>query len=310
MKNSLVVKDNALINASYNLELTEQRLIMLAIINARESGQGITADSKLEIHASDYAKLFNVSADASYKALREAVNNLFNRQFSYTAEYKKTGKVGIVRSRWVSRIFYVDDLALLEITFAPDVVPLITRLEEHFTKYEAKQVAHLTSKYATRLYELLIAWREVGKVPQLELSEFRNRLGLVDSEYTAMSDFKKRVLEPSIKQINEHTDITVTYEQHKKGRIISGFSFKFKQKQQPKVEAKRDPNTPDFFIKMTDAQRHLFANKMSEMPEMSKYSQGTESYQQFAVRIAEMLLQPEKFRELYPILEKAGFSHD
>lgn len=307
MKNSLVVKDNALINASYNLELTEQRLIMLAIINARESGQGITADSKLEIHASDYAKLFNVSADASYKALREAVNNLFNRQFSYTAEYKKTGKVGIVRSRWVSRIFYVDDLALLEITFAPDVVPLITRLEEHFTKYEAKQIAHLTSKYATRLYELLIAWREVGKVPQLELSEFRKRLGLLDNEYTAMSDFKKRVLEPSIKQINEHTDITVTYEQHKKGRIISGFSFKFKQKKQPQIETKRDPNTPDFFIKMTDAQRHLFANKMSEMPEMGKYSQGTESYQQFAIRIADMLLEPEKFRELYPILEKSGF---
>ena len=47
---------------------------------------------------------------------------------------------------------------------------------------------------------------------------------------------------------------------------------------------------------MTDSQRHLFANKMSEMPEMSKYSQGTESYPQFAIRIAEMLLQPEKFR--------------
>ena len=308
MKNSLVVKDNALINASYNLELTEQRLIMLAIINARESGQGITADSKLEIHASDYAKLFNVSIDASYKALKEAVNNLFNRQFSYTAEYKRTGKTGVVRSRWVSRIFYVDDLALLEITFAPDVVPLVTRLEEHFTSYQAKQVAHLTSKYATRLYELLIAWREVGKVPQIEISTFRNRLGLLENEYTAMSDFKKRVLEPSIKQINEHTDITVTYEQHKKGRLISGFSFKLKQKQQAKkIESKRDPNTPDFFIKMTDSQRHLFANKMSEMPEMGKYSQGTESYQQFAIRIADMLLEPEKFRELYPVLEKAGF---
>ena len=307
MKNSLVVKDNALINASYNLELTEQRLIMLAIINARESGQGITADSKLEIHASDYAKLFNVSIDASYKALKEAVNNLFNRQFSYTAEYKRTGKTGVVRSRWVSRIFYVDDLALLEITFAPDVVPLVTRLEEHFTSYQAKQVAHLTSKYATRLYELLIAWREVGKVPQIEISTFRNRLGLLENEYTAMSDFKKRVLEPSIKQINEHTDITVTYEQHKKGRLISGFSFKLKQKQQPKIEVKHDPNTPDFFIKLSDPQRHLFANKMSEMPEMGKYSQGTESFQQFAIRIADMLLEPEKFRELYPYLEKSGF---
>ena len=307
MKNGLVVKDNALINASYNLELTEQRLVMLAIINARELGQGITADSKLEIHASDYAKLFNVSPDASYKALKDAVNNLFNRQFSYTAEYKKTGKVGIVRSRWVSRIFYVDDLALLEITFAPDVVPLITRLEEHFTKYEAKQVAHLTSKYATRLYELLIAWREVGKTPVFELQQLRKNLGVEDDEYQRMHHFKSRVLETAITQINEHTDIKATYEQHKKGRTITGFSFKFKQKVQPKIETKRDPNTPDFFIKMTDAQRHLFANKMSEMPEMSKYSHGTESYPQFAVRIADMLLEPEKFRELYPCLEKVGF---
>lgn len=308
MKNGLVVKDNALINASYNLELTEQRLVMLAIINARELGQGITADSKLEIHASDYAKLFNVSPDASYKALKDAVNNLFNRQFSYTAEYKKTGKVGIVRSRWVSRIFYVDDLALLEITFAPDVVPLITRLEEHFTKYEAKQVAHLTSKYATRLYELLIAWREVGKTPIFELQQLRKNLGVEDDEYQRMHHFKSRVLETAITQINEYTDIKATYEQHKKGRTITGFSFKFKQKVQPKIETKRDLNTPDFFVKMTDAQRHLFANKMSEMPEMGRYSQGTESFQQFAIRIADMLLQPEKFRELYPCLEKAGFS--
>ena len=307
MKNGLVVKDNALINASYNLELTEQRLIMLAIINARELGQGITADSKLEIHASDYAKLFNVSADASYKALKEAVSNLFNRQFSYTAEYKRTGKIGIVRSRWVSRIFYVDDLALLEITFAPDVVPLITRLEEQFTKYEAKQVAHLTSKYATRLYEILISWREVGKTPIFELQQLRKNLGVEDDEYQRMHHFKSRVLETAITQINEHTDIKATYEQHKQGRTITGFSFKFKQKVQPKIETKRDPNTPDFFIKMTDAQRHLFANKMSEMPEMSKYSQGTESYQQFAIRIADMLLEPEKFRELYPILERLGF---
>ena len=311
MKNGLVVKDNALINASYNLELTEQRLIMLAIMNARESGHGITADSKLEIHASDYAKLFNVSIDASYKALREAVNNLFNRQFSYTAEYKKTGKVGIVRSRWVSRIFYVDDLALLEITFAPDVVPLITRLEEHFTSYQAKQVAHLTSKYATRLYELLISWREVGKVPQIEIGEFRNRLGLLDDEYTAMHNFKKRVLEPSIQQINEHTDITVTYEQHKKGRTITGFSFRFKQKQQAKkIETNRDQDTQDLFTKMTDAQRHLFGHKLAHDARVqSDYSHlvGTGSYEDFGRLLADMLAEEKHFKTFYPLLIEHGF---
>jgi plasmid replication initiation protein len=234
MKNPLVVKDNALINASYNLELTEQRLILLAIISAREIGQGITAESKLEIHASDYAKHFNVSIDASYKALKEAVNNLFNRQFSYIAEYKRTGKTGIVRSRWVSRVFYADELAILEITFAPDVVPLITRLEQHFTSYQLEQVTHLSSKYAIRLYELLIAWRDIGKTPQIALAEFRIKIGICDDEYKDMHNLKKRVLEPAIDQINEHTDITVTYDQHKSGRIITGFSFTFTQKKQPK----------------------------------------------------------------------------
>ena len=58
---------------------------------------------------------------------------------------------------------------------------------------------------------------------------------------------------------------------------------------------------------MTDAQRYLFAAKLSEMPEMSKYSQGTESYQQFAIRIANMLQDTEKFRELLPLLRKVGF---
>ena len=308
MKNGLVVKDNALINASYNLETTEQRLIMLAIMSARDTGQGITADSKLEIHASDYANQFNVTNETAYEVLKSAVNNLFERKFSYIAEYKKTGKTGIVRSRWVSRVFYVDTLAILEITFAPDVVPLITRLEEHFTSYQLKQVSQLTSKYAIRLYELLIAWREVGKTPQIDLAEFRQKIGVEAKEYERMHHFKARVLEPSIKQINEHTDITVTYEQHKKGRAISGFSFRFKQKPQTKkIQADRDPNTADLFTRMTDAQRHMFSHKLSEMPEMSRYSQGTESYQQFAVRIADMLLQPEKFKELYPLLEKAGF---
>ena len=305
MKNGLVVKDNALMNASYNLEVTEQRLILLAIINARETHQGITSDSKLEIHANDYASQFHVTKEAAYKALKTAVNNLFERQFSFKEETKKG--IGVVRSRWVSRIKYIDDSAILEITFAPDVVPLITRLEKHFTSYQIQQVTQLTGKYAIRLYELLIAWREVGKVPQIELSEFRAKLGVEDDEYKAMNHFKSRVLEPSIKQINQHTDITVNYEQHKRGRNITGFSFKFKQKLQPKIESRRDPNTLDFFVKMTDAQRHLFANKMSEMPEMIAYSPGTESYQQFAVRIADMLLKPEKFRELLPYLEKAGF---
>ena len=304
----LVVKDNALINASYNLDLVEQRLILLAIVEARESGKGINANNPLEVHAESYINQFNVARQTAYQALKDASKDLFARQFSYQ-EMNKRGNIENVLSRWVSEIRYIDAEATVKLIFAPAIVPLITKLEEQFTKYELQQVSNLSSAYAVRLYELLIAWRSTGQTPVIELEEFRKKIGVLDDEYTRMGNFKDRVLHLAIDQVNEFTDITVKYEQHKKGRSIYGFSFSFKQKKSvntPNLEA-RDQNTLDIFTKLTDAQRHLFANKLSELPEMSKYSQGTESYPQFAVRIAEMLLDAEKFKELYPYLVKVGF---
>ena len=302
----LVVKDNALINASYNLDLVEQRLILLAIVEARESGKGINANDPLEVHADSYINQFGVHRNTAYQALKDAYKDLFARQFSYQ-EKKANGNIRNVMSRWVSQIAYNDNEATVDLIFAPAVVPFITRLEEQFTKYELQQVSSLSSAYAIRLYELLIQWRSTGKTPTIELQEFRKKLGVLDNEYLRMAHLKERVLELSIKQINEHTDITVKYEQHKKGRSISGFSFTFKQKKKDNPSIERDPNTLDLSSKMTDAQRHMFANKLSELPEMGRYSQGTESYPQFAVRIAEMLQDSEKIKELSPYLKKVGY---
>ena len=305
----LVVKDNALINASYNLDLVEQRLILLAIVEARESGKGINANDPLEVHAESYINQFNVARQTAYQALKDACKDLFARQFSYQ-EINKRGNVENVLSRWVSEIRYIDDEATVKLIFAPAIVPLITRLEVQFTKYELQQISNLSSAYAVRLYELLIAWRSTGQTPVIELTEFRNKIGILDDEYTRMGNFKDRVLNLAIAQINEHTDITVKYEQHKKGRSISGFSFSFKPKKATirSIETNRNPNTTDLFSRMTDKQRHLFATKLSELPEMGKYSQGTESYPQFAIRIAEMLQDSEKFQELFPYLQKVGFA--
>lgn len=235
----LVVKDNALMNASYNLELVEQRLILLAIIEARESGKGINANDPLVIHAESYINQFNVHRNTAYQALKDACKDLFARQFSYQ-EKREKGRINIT-SRWVSQIGYMDEVATVELIFAPAVVPLITRLEEEFTRYDIDQVSKLTSAYAVRLYELLICWRSAGKTPVIKLEEFRKRVGVLENEYQRIDVLKKGVIDLSIKQINEHTDITASYEQHKTGRNITGFSFKFKNKQAPvkKTEPKQ-----------------------------------------------------------------------
>ena len=240
----LVVKDNALMNASYNLDLVEQRLILLAIVEARESGKGINANDPLTVHAESYINQFGVARQTAYQALKDACDDLFARQFSYQ-EINERGNTENVRSRWVSEVRYVDAEATVKLIFAPIVIPLITRLEERFTQYEMKQISELSTGYAIRLYELLICWRTTGKTPIIELADFRQKMGVLDAEYQRMYDLKKYVLEPSLKQINEHTDITASYEQHKKGRTITGFSFKFKQKKKTEAETpKKGDSSP------------------------------------------------------------------
>lgn len=248
-KQQLVVKDNALINAAYRLDLTEQRLILMSTVRAREEGEGITADRPLKVRAEDYADQFKVTRQAAYMALKEATTGLFERQFTYE-QLTKRGNVEVVKSRWVSQVSYIEQEGTVSIVFAPSIVPLITRLEKEFTRYDLEQVSGLKSTYAVRLYELLISWRRTGKTPEIELATLRERLGVEDGEYVDMQNFKRRALDVAIKQINEHTDIVAEYEQHKRGRTITGFSFTFTLK-----NPNRDPNTIDLLTGITDNER-------------------------------------------------------
>ena len=72
----LIVKDNALMNASYNLALVEQRLILLAIIEARETGKGINANDPLTVHASSYINQFNVERHTGISSPQRCLQRL------------------------------------------------------------------------------------------------------------------------------------------------------------------------------------------------------------------------------------------
>lgn len=303
----LVVKSNKLVQALQTLTLSETRLLQLAIVDARETGQGLSTDKPLELNATRYAQAFNISPDAAYLALIEAEDSLFKRQFTLTNE-----DGSLTKSRWIQDANYRKGEGRILVTLTRVVIEHVTQIdgfEQYFTSYHLRKTSDFKSVYAVRLYELLIQWKLVGKTPTFDLNKFRSQLGIGVNEYARMEAFKRRVLDIAIDQINEFSDITVKYEQHKKGRSISGFSFAFKQKKMANqaIENKRDLKTADILLKMTDAQRYLFANKLSELPEMGKYSQGTESFQQFAVRIATMLQDPEYFKELYPYLKKVGY---
>jgi plasmid replication initiation protein len=235
MSDDLVVKSNKLNQAFQTLSLSELHIVQLAIVDARETGTGLSTDMPLRIDATRYAEAFGTTRQNAYMRMKEAEDSLFNRRFSF---YDDDGK--LVKSRWIQQVKYLDDEGAIEIAFTMAVVQGISRIDgvkDFFTQYLLSQTAKLTSVYAARLYELLIQWKKIGKTPVFELDSFRNQIGIGANEYKTMSNFKARVLEIAIKEINEHTDITATYEQHKKGRSISGFSFSFKQKKQSRDKA-------------------------------------------------------------------------
>ena len=61
-------------------------------------------------------------------------------------------------------------------------------------------------------------------------------MGLGDNEYNRMCDFKRRILDMAVQEINEKTDLTVSYTQEKRGRTITGFKFTVRRKISPRMQ--------------------------------------------------------------------------
>lgn len=310
-KSDLVVKTNQLNSAVQNLSLPELRIIQLAIVDARETGKGLDTKTPLRIDALRYAQAFDTTRQNAYILMKQSEETLFNRRFTYFDREKKP-----IKSRWLQDVRYLDDEGAIEVCFTRLVVDCITRLdgaEQFFTQYMLSQTANLNSVYSVRLYELLIQWKTAGKTPIFELSLFRGQMGLEDSEYRDMSNFKKRVLDLAVNEINEKTDLTVSYVQEKKGRLIHGFKFTVKQKQpqkSPKTAQNdvKDVNTVDMFYNLTEKQISVFSRKLAELPELGSNAPIGASVEQFAKIIADDLRTQKQQAKYKPYLAKLGFN--
>ena len=75
----------------------------------------------------------------------------------------------------------------------------------------------------------------------------------IGNKYPLFYDFKKRVIDPAIKEINEKTPMQISYEQKKKGKTVVSILLKFKEKSQEKQDKNNcDPNVIDMFTGQTD----------------------------------------------------------
>lgn len=294
-KKELIVKSNQVIEASYQLSSTEQRIV-LAAISKISRYEEITDDEIYRVTVDDLKNL-GVHEKTAYRDLKDGVNRLYDRSINLAIDDES------IKMRWVQSIRFLESKSVVGLRFSKEILPFISNLSREFTKYSLSDIAGMSSAYAIRIYELLSQYRSIGK-REISVESLRKMLEL-GKRYPLFADLKRWVIDTAVDQINEYSPLKVTYEQKKTGRKVTHILFSFKEK--TKSISHQDTDIAKDFYKLTDAQINMFGNQLSRLPELSYLAVGNESYEALASKIKEMLRDPTQQKQFIPHLKNLGF---
>jgi len=224
MSNLIVYKDNEVTEASYKLSLIEQRIILFCIAKVNPlDKENYEKQKEQTIYVDEFAKMFlDFDRNSVYKQLKEAINKLYERSIIV----KKPRSVKTFR--WISSKHYFENEAQAIIRFSDEVMPYLAKLKNQFTKYELHNVSAFKRVYSIRLYELLTQYK-TKKARNLSVLELRTALQLND-KFKLFAEFKRKVIDSSIEEINEKSDLMIKYSLVKRGRSVVSIDFKITEK--------------------------------------------------------------------------------
>ena len=269
-----VYKSNALIEASYRLSVVEQRILLACIAQVRHDQQ-ITDEVLYSVSAIEFSTLSGTSTKQAYRELEQAALRLSRREVWLVEGPNGHGAhEETLVTRWVQSVRYVKQSGCVRLRFARDMLPYLSQLTEQFTRYALGDVAKMTSAHAIRLYELLVQWRDSGS-REMSIEWFREILQ-IEHSYPAIKDLKRRVLEPAVSQINEHSPLSVRWTQRKTGRRVTHLRFEFNFKADAPGK-----------LKQIEKRRQPAVDRIGGVPRrvIEQYARVGESYEQAASRL-------------------------
>lgn len=222
MPNDLVVvKANSLIEASYRLSIDEVRILALTIGSMDPNSN----QQVFDFTVADFVREFpEINLDNAYKQIQAAIKRIYDRSV------KTEDKDRVTEFRWVSSRTYFKKEGRFRIAMTNEVMPYLTQLKGQFTKYQLRNISSFNSVHSIRIYELITQYRKVGE-REITIEELKKWLQ-VEDKYPRFNNFKQWVLEPSIAEINEKSDLKVSVEQIKRGRTIHALKFLISPKKQ------------------------------------------------------------------------------
>jgi len=215
---SVIKKSNYLIQSNFNLNLNEQRLILLRISQIRK--EDLILDNQ------NYIINLNLIDRKFVKMNRQRIKNFCKNILKKPFLIKKE-KGNFITRNWFRDIEYLSDTNELEVSFSKKIKPFLFELKENFSSYNIKEIMSFKSRYSIRIFEMLIQYKNTNhKSLKINLNDFYKRLNISDS-MSKISKLKDRILEVRKKEINENSNITMNYKLIKKGRSFTDIEFKF-----------------------------------------------------------------------------------
>ncbi len=235
-----VVMQNRITQAFREMSIDEKRIIILASPLVRLSKAN--EQTPIEVTASQFADLSGIDTHSAYKQLKSASKKLMRRTFIY-----KDNDGDDTEVQWVIRSKYSN--GYVSMYFTDEVIHLLKVFDSlnPYTKYLKEDILSLKLTYSIDLYHLAKKYQGMGGFT-MSLDDYRKELGTPKS-YARINNLKDNAVDAPIKEINENTDINISYENIKRGRQVVGFKFTVKSKPKTKqaLESKRDPHTADMF---------------------------------------------------------------
>lgn len=209
---------NALVRAPLKLSNVEARLFALALGCIH---QGQTELPGISIPISKV--LTQKKGGSVYESIRDACKGLMTKIVSI--ETKSKSKNRFTAYSIISFIDINEGTGLITGNFAPEIKPFLLQLAEHYTHVEIETLLLLRSAHAHRLFWLLKSWDDVGSW-EVEFEVLRKQILGDDNEktYTIFHDFKRYVLEPSLKEIHA-LGWLVSYVALKEGKKVRAIRF-------------------------------------------------------------------------------------
>jgi plasmid replication initiation protein len=217
--NAVVAKNNELIGQMAKFELSELRLIAYCLAHY-DSRQPDNRSFKARV--ADLTSIFPMEVKSAYGVIRQTMLSLGKKPLEFQEGSKRH------YWNWFSGFTYDEGNGEFEFKITPEIQPYLLKLEGTFTKYRLRDVYQFKAASTWKMYEVLKQW--VGtKKWSVELDQLRLLLG-VAGKYPLWADFHKWIVEPSTKEINAVSDLSIKYEQEKRGRRIVGLVFFILQK--------------------------------------------------------------------------------